>query len=194
MVDPVTRRTRKVESLGYEAGPLDAIRVNTPGLSKTVPSTGTRKQSAFAPFSAEQWFKTESNFIKKTGFSPEDKSAAIDALRKQAVKLSMTPQEQVEFFRAAGLPVEKMNMRETSMTPSAQNIRTLASLGVGRESFGVTERTNRKTGTKTTMLSIPDPASVGYQPRGLQALRFFGGVNLMAVPRQTIYRDEDLAE
>lgn len=193
MVDPVTRRTRKSEALGYEAGPIDAIRVNTPFLSKTVPSTGTRTPSAFAPFSAEQWFKTREAAIKKEGTPAADKKANIEALRRQAQKLNMPVQEQVEIFRAEGLPVAKINMKATSDIPAAQKIRTLRDLGVGPESFGVSER-KTKSGGKVPTLSIPDPATVGYQPRGLQALGFFSGANMMLSPRQTIYRDEEPAE
>jgi hypothetical protein len=192
MVDPVMRRSRKIESLGYEAGPLDAIKLNTPGLSKTVPSGGRRQRAAFAPFSAKDWFKEQTRIIPKLGTPAADKIAEMQHWRQQAAKLDMSPEDQREFFRLAGLPVEKMNMTGSSISPSVRKIQRLQALGVGNESFGAVQRVDKRTGKTITSLTIPDPASVGYQPRGLQALRFFGGVNLMAVPRRKIARDEEV--
>jgi RNA polymerase sigma factor (sigma-70 family) len=182
MVDPVMRRTREAEPLGYEAGPLDAIRANTPYLSRTVPTTGELSRSAYAPFSAESWFSKEKKAVERSDMPADEKRATIDSLRQQAKKLNMTPAQQADFMRLAGLPVDQFNMRGTSSVPAVANLERLRSMGVGREAYAVIETTD-KAGRASTQLVAPKASNIGYQPRGLQALRFFGGVNLMAVPR-----------
>ncbi len=182
MVDPVMRRSREAEPLGYSAGPLDAIRANTPFLSRTVPTTGELGRSAYAPFSAESWFSKEKKAVQKSNMPADEKRATIDALRQQATKLNMTPAQQADFMKLAGLPVEQFNMRGTSSVPAVANLERLRSMGVGPEAYAVIETTDKR-GQTSTQLVAPKASAIGYQPRGLQALRFFGGVNLMAVPR-----------
>lgn len=182
MVDPVMRRSREAEPLGYTAGPLDAIRANTPFLSRTVPTTGQLGRDAFAPFSAEKWFSKEKKAVERSDMPVEEKRATIESLRQQATKLNMTPAQQADFMKLAGLPVEQFNMRGTSTVPTVANLERLRSMGVGPEAYAVIETTD-KLGRASTQLVAPKASNIGYQPRGLQALRFFGGVNLMAVPR-----------
>lgn len=182
MVDPVMRRTREAEPLGYAAGPLDAIRANTPFLSRAVPTTGQLSRNAFAPFSAEKWFSKEKQAVERSDMPADEKRATIESLRQQATKLNMTPAQQADFMRLAGLPVEQFNMRGTSTVPVVANLERLRSMGVGQEAYAVIETVD-KLGRTSTQLVAPKASNIGYQPRGLQALRFFGGVNLMAVPR-----------
>ncbi len=184
MADPVFRRSTPMEAIGYSAGPLDAIKANTPFLSRTVPSAGIsmRNRVAFAPFSAESWFRKESQTVMRSDLPAEQKQATVDALRQQAAKMNMSPQQQADFMRLAGLPVDRFNMQTTSSVPIISNLERLRSMGIGPESLSVIE-TKDKNNRTSTMLVGPKASMVGYQPRGLQALRFFGGVNLMAVPR-----------
>jgi RNA polymerase sigma factor (sigma-70 family) len=182
MVDPVMRRSREAEALGYEAGPLDAIRANTPFLSQTVPTTGQLGRSAYAPFNAENWFNKERQAVQRSNMPADEKRATIASLRQQATKLNMAPAQQADFMRLAGLPVEQFNMRGTSTVPAVANLERLRNMGVGPEAYAVIETVD-KIGRTSTQLVAPKASAIGYQPRGLQALRFFGGVNLMAVPR-----------
>jgi AraC-like DNA-binding protein len=182
MIDPVMRRTRPLEATGYTASPIDAIRASTPFLSREVPSVGTRTRAAFAPFSAESWFRKESQTVMRSDLPAEQKQATVDSLRQQAAKMNMSPQQQAEFMRLAGLPVDKFNMSGTSSVAAAANLQRLRNMGIGTESYGIVETTDKLNRTSTQLVA-PQASSIGYQPRGLQALRFFGGVNLMAVPR-----------
>ena len=182
MLDPVMRRTRAAEPLGYGATMMDAFRANTPILSRTVPTTGALDRSAYAPFSAEGWFNKERKSVERSNMPADEKRATISSLRQQANKLNMTPVQQAEFMRLAGLPIEQFNLRGTSTVPAVANLERLRSMGIGRESYALVNTTD-KLGRKSTQLVAPNASAIGYQPQGLQALRFFGGVNLMAVPR-----------
>ena len=182
MLDPVMRRTRAAEPLGYGATMIDAFRANTPILSRTVPTTGELDRSAYAPFSAEGWFNKERKSVERSNMPADEKRATISSLRQQANKLNMTPVQQAEFMRLAGLPIEQFNLRGTSTVPAVANLERLRSMGIGRESYALVNTTD-KLGRKSTQLVAPNASAIGYQPQGLQALRFFGGVNLMAVPR-----------
>ena len=182
MLDPVMRRTRAAEPLGYGATMMDAFRANTPILSRTVPTTGELDRSAYAPFSAEGWFNKERKSVERSNMPADEKRATISSLRQQANKLNMTPVQQAEFMRLAGLPIEQFNLRGTSTVPAVANLERLRSMGIGRESYALVNTTD-KLGRKSTQLVAPNASAIGYQPQGLQALRFFGGVNLMAVPR-----------
>jgi hypothetical protein len=186
LTDPVMRKTTPSETLGYDAGALDAIRVNTPGLSSTVPSTGSRKQAAFAPFSAEDWFKREAAEVRSdASLTPAEKDATTAALRTQAQKFALPAIDQRDLFRDAGLPVELMNMQATSTVPAASDITTLRELGVGPESYRVVENAKGQ-----TRINYPDPATVRVAKPAFELGRFFGGANLMPVPRKAMSEDE----
>ena len=181
VADPVMRRNTPSKSIGYDASALDAIKANTPFLSKTIPSVGKRKEVGFAPFNAEQWFKMESGSVAKdSSLSPQQKSETISDLRKQALKLSLPAITQRDIFRDAGLPVDKMAMDRTSTAPAASDIQTLRRMGVGPESYGVTTNAAGQ-----TRLAYPDPGTVRLTKPSMEALRFFGGLNLMPVPRRS---------
>lgn len=174
MADPVARKYNKSESIGYEAGFTDALRANIPGLSKGLPSTGHRKPVAFAPFSAKEWFDGKKREVEKSSMPPNEKRSTLARLSAEARELHMDIPSQREAFARVGLPVEKMDARKTSVAPSARRILALEKLGIGAESIGVTPK---------GQIVVPDPATVNYRPRGLQALRAFGGLNVIAVPR-----------
>ncbi len=178
IVDPVVRRTRPLPSMGYEGGAMDAIRVNTPGLSKSVPAAGTYRQSALSPFSAEEWFKGESQKIaRRKDLSDQQKVRAVDGLRAElSSKEARSSQDQFEVLRGAGLPVGDAFGSASSMRQLAADVDRLRSMGVGPESWRMNERGR-------VVMAVPE--TVPVRPAGLELLRFFGGANLKVVPGET---------
>jgi len=179
VADPVVRRNRPLPSMGYEGGALDAIRVNTPGLSKGVPAAGRYRESALAPFSAENWFKGEAAKIGRSkGLSDEQKALAVDGLRGQLRAMdARTASEQMDVLRRVGLPVERAAGSSGSMRQLASDVERLQGMGVGSESWRMNDRGR-------VVMVLPD--SVPTRPVGLEFLRFFGGANVKMVPQELI--------
>lgn len=183
-VDPVVRRTRPSPSMGYEGGVLDAIKVNTPGLSKSVPAAGRYRESALAPFSAEEWFKGEAERIgRNKNMTDEQKALAVEGLRGELRSMdARSAEEQLDVIRRAGLPVDRLGSGGGSMRELASDIDRLRGIGVGPESWRMNDRGR-------VVMVMPD--SVPTRPVGLELLRFFGGANIKMVPPELIRGGND---
>ena len=177
LVDPVTRSSAPIKNIDYRATPLDAIAVNLPGLSKSIPAAGTRISTTPALFNAEAWFKKEAGKINKSQLSPAEKDLALEQIATQAQKYKLDAGEQVNLMKAAGVPVDKMNLDTYSVVPSAENLQKLVNMGIGGESIKFTDKGK---------ISMPRAEAVMYSDPMMQLIRFFGGLNLKPVPRKSV--------
>jgi len=174
LVDPVTRSDKPMEKLGYTASPMDALFNNTPFLSKNQPSTGSRVNAAFAPFSAEKWLNRELAKINKSNMSGSERDAEIRRVKETARRYDIPIEGQIRVMKDAGVPVEKLNLGKNSSVPIAYNIQKLKNMGVGKESIALTPKGE---------VNMPDASTVAYTDPLMQLIRTFGGVNIKPVPR-----------
>ena len=196
LADPVSRRTKDNETIGFDMNPVTSIMHKVPGATKELPAAGDIVKASFAGFDAEEYRRTEMSRIQNNqNWTTERKQQELAKLEQRVRTRSVTPvatqKAASDLFQSFGLDPRQFDSNATSSRNVLADLSALKSMGVGPESVIVRDNVT-KTGRIRKEIVYPDPATVAVRDPFWSAFKVIAGPNIRTIPSPARRRETSI--
>jgi len=199
IIDPVTRqeaprvlpRSEGKTKKGwedYQPGPLEALKMRIPGMSKDLPAAGTLTQGEAGNFDPEAWLRNKTSTLRtqlNKGLITKEqfRQAAGDAVNqaKELAANKLSPPQVEKLYADMGINQTPDDKKRVSGVPMIPELRTLQDLGVGKESVRTYVSKDSK-GRDVTKITAPSPDTITVADPRLEILKALTGINVSLIP------------
>jgi DNA repair protein RadC len=181
MTDPVARKQKGLS-------PVEAIKSQIPGLSKTIPAAGDPVEVPLTyNINTDRGYETAARRIQNNPkLSNAEKDKAIEKLNRdfQTDNQASSGIDLRQVLFGMGIDPNKMSTQSLTTRNFVADLSRLQQAGVGPESIKISEKIT-PSGRTQTYIAYPDPDTIAVRDPMFSLLKIATGINIKPLPRRT---------